>query len=240
MVMTSWSDDGKTLATGQCSALSLVAPNSGDVADSIPPSITIYLDRPSMVDGDDVSSSPMLYVKVSDSGSGVDMNRAAIGCAPKVVLDDDVTLKEAAALFRPDDDGGYTMAYQLSGLGDGQHYITVSARDLAGNISSSTISFVVVNDEVVATLSVNDKIVREGVEFDLQHSISSIPTVRLMIEDMLGNTVYSKEGASFPYAWDFRGSDGEFVADGMYRAYAILESHPRYASTPRVEFTVVK
>lgn len=240
MVMTSWSDDGKTLATGQCSALSLVAPNSGDVADSTPPSITIYLDRPSMVDGDDVSSSPMLYVKVADSGSGVDMNRAAIGCAPKVVLDDDVTLKEAAALFRPDDDGGYTMAYQLSGLGDGQHYITVSARDLAGNISSSTISFVVVNDEVVATLSVNDKIVREGVEFDLQHSISSIPTVRLMIEDMLGNTVYSKEGASFPYVWDFRGSDGEFVADGMYRAYAILESHPRYASTPRVEFTVVK
>ena len=81
------------------------------------------------------------------------------------------------------------------------------------------LNFTVVSEAIKASLETDTKIAREEIEFKLIHDRPQQPESRIIIRDMLGNTVHS---------------------DGRYRVSAILKAYPRFGSTPEIEFTIAK
>ncbi len=219
---------------------SIPAQETGPDTDTTAPEIAISLDNHATTGSIEVGASSILNVSISDTGTGVDLNSESIGSAPAVTLDGTDRLSDATQLIRPAPDGGATLTYTLANLSDGEHYVSVSARDLAGNSATETISFTVINSDAETVLYADKPIARESVEFDLRHSLSSITSARLIILDINGNTVFSKSGITFPYKWELIRNDGNKVADGTYRVSAIINAQPRFTSSPEVEITVVK
>lgn len=234
--------ENRTIASGGNTYVGIVnaAADGGADSDVTSPEIRLWLDSPDMADGAIVGAAPKLYVEISDSGSGVSLNGSSIGMMPRVAYDG-VSLPTATALIHADGEGVARGTYQFENLADGTHTVTVSARDVAGNSATATINFTVVNADSSASLEVSAPLVRDDVTFTLTHSLpGNVATVRLVIRDMEGGTVLSREISGDTYTWDFVGSDGFAVPDGTYRASVIISSSPYYAATPEVEFTVCK
>lgn len=194
-----------------------------------------------MTDGDEVSATPLLYANISDFGSGLDNNLASIGGSVRLVLDGVTSLSsDASRLLRPESDNKATLTYRLPKLTDGKHTLSLTARDVAGNSTTRTISFVVVSTPIDATLVADSRIVRESVSLNLRHNLSIQPEARIVIRDMLGNTVHSAKATAFPYDFDLRDNAGQALPDGRYRVSAILNNGSRFGATPEIEFVIAK
>ncbi len=233
--------DSHIIASGANCMLTVSADaTTNPSSDTTAPVIRLWLDSPDMTDGAEVSSSPTLYIEITDDNSGVNLNSSAIGVAPKVMIDG-TAISSAPYSLRPEGEGRVCGEYRFSQLADGHHSITVTARDLAGNSASQTIDFTVVHRDPTATLQASGTLVRDDITFTLSHSLpTDITSQRLVIRDIDGRTVLSTDTATFPYTWDFKGNDGHTVPDGVYRASVSINAHPYYTSTPETQFTIVK
>lgn len=208
--------------------------------DANPPEIIVWLDSPDKADGCEVSSTATLHIEIYDPETGVSLNASSIGLMPKVFYDG-TSVPQAGTVIHSTESGRAVGEYTFDGLSDGRHTVSVTARDLAGNIASRTVNFTVRHHETSATLTASSAIVRDDVTLSLSGSVpSGVTSQRLIIRDMDGNTVVSHDGVFFPYTWDLRASDGSMVPDGSYRASVIISAHPYYLSSTEVQFTIVK
>ncbi len=204
------------------------------------PEITeMYLDDTSFIDGQEVGTDVMCYATIKPGISGINNASAAIGGVTALVLDGSTSYSTVRLALMSQADGTYTLTYPITGLVDGRHTLALKVADNFGNLATRTIAFQVVNREVTSTLVAHNNIVRESIEIDIQHDFSDTPTGRLVIEDMHGNMVYTRDNVTFPFTWDLRDSNGNDVADGQYQAYATLNAGLRYSSTPRHSITVL-
>lgn len=210
-----------------------------DDLDTDAPVITaLYLNDPSFTSGDEVSASPTAYVEIAADKSGINLSDGHIGSGPRFILDGSVSYPVGRLVHNAD---GSSSAYlNLSELKDGYHTLSFSANDNFGNHTSATIGFMVVNRNSTATLKVDETPARTEATLSIDHTFSTEPTGRLVIEDMAGNTVYSKSGCSFPLTWDLKDNAGGRVADGHYKAYVILNAGLEYGNTAKTEIIVVK
>ena len=234
--------DTHVIASGGFNRLSVTdrSDDDGREPDMTPPSISLWLDSPDKSDGAVVSSAPILYIEISDSGSGTSLNNSSVGMMPVISLDGS-SLPAASGLIHPEDEGVARGVCRLDNLTDGPHSITVRARDIYGNSASETINFTVVTVDPTATLTPSSRLVRDEVTFSLSHSLPvAVRSERLVIRDMEGNTVLSTDSAPFPFTWDLSDSDGLPVPDGTYRASVIINARPYYTATPETVFTIVK
>lgn len=234
--------DGRVLACGGNTILSVddnIAP-AAPSTDTAPPVIRIMLDEAEMPDGCEISPSPVLRVEITDDASGVSLNHAAPGMAPKISIDG-ASIPGASYLLHPSDVNTASAEYTLSELADGLHTVTVSACDISGNFAEESVNFTVIHRDITASLGVSAGIVRDDVTFTLTHSLPGTPrSTRLVIRDMEGKCVLSSDSVSFPYTWDFTATDGTPVSDGTYRASVCIDAHPYYTSTPETRFTIIK
>lgn len=236
-------DDYTVFASGMSPAIKVNPYDESklDVVDTEAPVITaIYLNDPAFSNGDEVDNSPMVYVNIAADASGLNVSGGNVGNGARLRLDNSQSFNSAAASLKIMPDGGATMAYGLNNLTEGFHSLEFSIADNAGNRSSSTVSFYVVNTRPEATLAVNESPARTEATFIVAHTFEGNPTGRLVVEDIAGNTVYSKENCSFPFTWDLRDLSGNPVADGHYNAYAILNSGIQYGNTPKTSLVVIK
>lgn len=234
------SASGELTATAMNDATIHPSPDSAPDIDTLPPEITLYLNTPETPNGAQVGASAQLHVTISDPDSGVDLNRSSIGTAPAITLDGSRPLTDAAQLIRPKANGGASLTYPLTGLTDGEHTVSVTAHDLAGNSASESITFTVINSDIDISLEIDNTLVRETAEFNLHHPHSSTPSTRLIILDVSGNTVFSKSDTVFPFRWSITDNNGNKLPDGTYRASVLIKSYPRFAASPEVVFTIVK
>lgn len=237
-------NEGHTLfAAGSFELLNVTNYDESKITDpdTVAPEITaLYLDDETFVSGDETGPSPVMYATVAYDRSGFNVSDGKIGMGARLILDGNTTYPAVATALEIEDDGGASARVALSGLSDGYHTLEFSIADNAGNRSSRTIGFIVINRTAEATLAVDEATARMQATLTLEHAFEDAPTGRLIIEDADGNTVFSRENVSFPYTWDLNDASGVRVADGRYRAYAVLSCDKQYGNTPRVEIVVIK
>ena len=210
LTFIAYADKGD-IAIGSGSKVKIDAPDENAPTDIQAPEIELYLDSPSMIDGDETSPTPILYATIQDSGSGLNTNSSAIEATVHLMLDGMTSLSpEASRMINIEPGGTATLTFQLPKLRDGKHMVSLSARDVAGNSVTRNLNFTVVSEAIKASLETDTKIAREEIEF------------------------------KFPHSYDLRDSDGKLLPDGRYRVSAILKAYPRFGSTPEIEFTIAK
>lgn len=228
-----------SIALGGVADLPFASSSEPPLDDTTPPHIELTIGDGLAPHGSSTGPAPLLTAHISDSGSGLSKNYSAVGAGIRLMIDGKTSLTpHASRLLKFEADGSATLSMYLPMLLDGRHEVTLTAVDLAGNSATESQSFVVVTNPIEATLQADSTLVRDCVTFSLLYDMAVRTENRLVIRDKLGNTVYTADNVTFPYAYDLTDSHGKPLPDGRYRASALLRSHPRYGSTPEITFTV--
>ena len=240
MTMLAYSADGH-IACGMDSTLTVSNPGSEILLDTTAPLIDCYLNSPEVPDGAEIGPEPVLYATIRDDESGIANGSANIGDMPSAVLDSSTRLPNIGAALSFNTDGSAELRYPVGKLGDGRHTLTLSARDVAGNTARKTLTFTIVSNPLTAVLSCDSTFVRESVEFLLiSPATMSGLSARLLIRDSKGHTIFSQPDTAFPFAYDFRDSQGAPLPDGTYHASVILTDGLRHGSSQGIEVTLLR
>lgn len=209
--------------------------------DTEAPEITsLYIDSDDFVSGDVTSQDITVYATIVDTESGIYNPTGTVGPTCRITIDDTLNYPIVGTAMTNYNDGTVDIVYPFTALNDGRHTLTLHITDNAGNTATRTIDFVVNNSSANARLTVAETPARERATLELTHNFTETPTARIIIEDNAGNTVYSRDGVSFPYEWDLTDREGNLVADGVYRAYAACQGGKLYGHTPKVDIIVVQ
>ena len=199
----------------------------------------MYLDAPSFTDGDLVSSTPTLYAEIGADEAGLVGDSPIFGQSLAIILDDSKTSYNAGGLLKHLPDGSATLAYPMSDLSDGPHSLTLRISNNAGQSSTRTINFTVVNTPLTATVTVDEIPATTKATIQLEHFYNDLTDTRLIISDMAGNPVFADPSASFPYTWNLKDHDGNPVAPGRYRIDVKLHTGLKYGAAVQGELIVV-
>ena len=239
IMLSAVSDDGKTVALGTSRDVHVLADNTQPAEATAPVITDMYIGDESFADGDIVRGDVELHAVMQLSESGIRV-ASAIGAAASLTLDGNTTYPAAALTLELHDDGTATIDYPISGIEDGRHTLCLKVADNAGNTSSRTIAFTLVNTPAAITLSADKTTARSAVEFDIDHTFSSTPDARLVIRDKDNNTVFSRASATFPLTWELTDNNGDKVPDGYYSAFVIANSDGSFASSTPIAITVIR
>lgn len=211
------------------------------ITDTEAPVITeFYINDPSFADGDEADAAVTLFATIEADRSGINTSNGTIGGATALNLDGQKSYPSVRNALMAQPDGSYKLEMPIKDLNDGRHSLTLSVSDNMGNRSERTLAFTVVTRTVKASLSTDKPSTRTDATFDISHNFTETPTGRLVIEDANGNTVFSRDNCPFPFTWELTDTAGEKVADGLYRAYAILKAGQQYSNTAKCKVVVIK
>lgn len=213
-------------------------PENAEPGNGTPPAINdMWINSRDFTEGDVFDPVITVYASITPSATGLSLTQA-IGRTPYLKVDD-MRYNDIARFIRFDSDGIATLQYPVTGLSDGNHTVTLSVTDNAGNRAERSVSFLVINRPADVSLSVAETTATSQATISLSHNFSSEPTCRLIIEDSTGNTVFSVNNVTLPVEWNLKDNSGNPVPDGRYTARAMIKSGRRHAATQPVTFVVI-
>ena len=235
LVVTAYNSANTLSAIGSYDHLTVLDTNKQSEDVDGPEITEMYLEDPNFLSGDAVGASPTLYATIAADPAGIAIANSILGAKPRLTLDGATSIKDAAASVRFANDGTASLQANLFNLTDGYHYLTLDVCDNVGNHTSRKIEFIVINQDLTATLSCDTEVIRDKAVLTLNAPQSANP-YRLVIEDAAGNAVDTSIMPSFPYTWKPSSS----LPDGLYRAFATLRTETRFAKTPLIELKLIK
>ncbi len=178
-----------------------------------------YLDTPGNTQDATVGKDFTIHATIkAPAGFNVSSD---LGAGTRLVMDHNKSYHDAVYNITPTDDPEvFSLSYAMADVADGRHVLTLDVADNTGARASMDLSFVVMSSQVAMTLLTDapGRIVRDDCTFDVSSdSGTATGPFRLIIRDADGNTVLNT-AATLPYTWDFKGNDGQYVADGQYTA----------------------
>lgn len=185
----------------------------------------LYLNNSSFKDGDAVGPSPTVVAAFSDS-SGINVSDAGIGHEMSIRLDDNICLNDLTTYYSPDgnDPTAGEIEYPMNGIAPGEHTLSLTVWDNAGNSSSSSIRFKVKADwqPGITDLHTDINPASAAVNFIIA-SDAADEALSYMIEvfDISGRKVWQTEtrpasGTETNIGWDLCDLAGARVARGIY------------------------
>lgn len=207
--------------------------------DPSPAEITeMYIGTPAFNDGDNTDTDITLYARIAVPASGINISSSPLSGASRIVLDG-ASSAAISGYLRPAAEGDasemvLTMPY--TGLAEGRHEITLEVSNNLGATATRTVSFTA-NAPASASLAVEERPARTSATFAVNHTLGSEAQATIIIDTADGRTVRTLSGTS---EWNLNDANGRPVADGVYRAYALVRDGLRSCHTEAVEVIVLR
>ena len=201
------------------------------IEDDQGPEIQAWINARSFRNGDIVNSDPFLIVNLTDE-SGINLSQVAIGHEITAIVDGDtqntIILNE---LFTRSSSIGGMATIQLDGLEPGPHSVEIRAFDIANNLSTLEISFMVDEDQDgdILSFDISPNPTDADIRFSLVHDIDNVRSVRFEMYDIQGRLIQQIE-APGPFASNFINftnaprADVSALSSGSYICRAVIES----------------
>ena len=201
------------------------------IEDDQGPEIQAWINARSFRNGDIVNSDPFLIVNLTDE-SGINLSQVAIGHEITAIVDGDtqntIILNE---LFTRSSSIGGMATIQLDGLEPGPHSVEIRAFDIANNLSTLEISFMVDEDQDgdILSFDISPNPTDADIRFSLVHDIDNVRSVRFEMYDIQGLLIQQIE-APGPFASNFINftnaprADVSALSSGSYICRAVIES----------------
>ena len=207
--------------------------------DGVGPEIKLYLNTPSFVNGDNVNSTPCLWVELFDE-NGINTVGSGVGHDIVAIVDNDPAhTYNLNSLYVPvaGDSGRGTIKLPLNFLEAGEHTLMLRAWDMYNNSSVATISFVVdpllLPDVMDLRIEGTPVVNGQFSEFVITHNRpQSKIDVTIEIFTIQGQTVWKNveqvvcDGMEYRCTWNGTADGGRPLPTGVYvvRAYVICDN----------------
>ena len=132
-------------ATGYSKQLAIEGSSNLEFNDDEGPEIQLFLNDRLFVSGITVSPNNLLIADISDPG-GLNLSTASIGHEMTAFIDDQAIILNDFYLPSTDIPNSGTILYDLSELASGPYELTLQAFDVANNVGSTKIDFIVSNE----------------------------------------------------------------------------------------------
>lgn len=200
-----------------------------------------YINAPGTPDGSVVTAGSPITIHAEGTTDGVGINfSTAIGMRPMLTIDGTTRVSGIDAPCFTFAHNRWIFTKDLSGvvLSEGPHSATLSVADNLGRRVSATLSFTVIADNPLTLTA--DSGTTVTVDSPLALGLSrpdGIETsdMRLIVEDRLGNAVYTVANPTFPVTLDLASR----LATGSYRAFVSARSGHTHVSSPMIDFIVL-
>lgn len=224
-------EDGRITAGGSSNNLFFSGLNTEAPEDNQGPSMDIWLNEPSFVDGSITGTNPRLFVELEDD-SGINTTASGIGHELTAILDTDPPQNFSLNRFYQGAIDNLTkgsIEFPLENLPEGRHKLSVRAWDIHNNLSEQSIDFEVLNNQalVVRNLYNYPNPMSELTRFVFEHNQSGQALdVSIRIFTLSGRPVSKLQQQLVPtgsYAmleWDGKDQDGNTLANGTYLYHA--------------------
>lgn len=238
VVVTAIDDTSELSAAGTFRGSSILSDGSS-VTPETPRILALGLSSDSMTDDHNAKSDVVVQASIDPTSQGLAVGNSGIRTSMVLILDGKTRYTQARSMLTYDSEGIAHLSFPIKSLSFGRHTVTLRAAGNSGLADEASLTFTVGTSALSGTLTVeNDEIpVREEAVFNLD---AEGRASRIIIVNEKGVMVHSSTDVSFPYAWDLCDSNGRPVSDGIYRAWAIIESDIAYGATDKTEFIVLQ
>ncbi len=207
---------------------------AGLSADSIGPTVRLYLNTPSFQYGANVNSTPLLVVELQDS-SGINTSGNGLGHDILLVVDNNPNwtwVLNGSFVQTPGDYTRGTVSFAIPELPEGKHTLMLRAWDMMNNSSTVYLGFKVVSDlKPRFTVDVTESPARESTTFVITHDRPGQDAgVSVQVADMNGTiqwthsvTDTSNNGVTL-IQWNLHGNSGHRMQPGLYLIRATVGS----------------
>lgn len=215
-------------AVGSVDGVEITQQGSADLEDAEAPVITaMYVNDGDLAESSVLPGSFTVNAHIQPGTFSLLGNSDRMGGGIGLVVDDLRKLEGVDGFMTIYTDGSAELSYPVTGIADGRHSLTLKVTDVAGNAAERTVSVNVMN-VADARLVVDMPHARREAVIDIEHDLTEDATGRLVITDISGNTVFSRENVSFPFTWNLQTTSGTAVADGLYSAKAYFKAGRHY------------
>lgn len=201
--------------------------------DKTPPTINLFMENTSFIDGGNTSSTPRLIIKFEDA-SGINTSLNSIGHNISLIIDGNLSNPISLNEFYSTEKDDFTKGiidYELEELTEGNHTLTLKAWDTHNNSSTETLTFFVLEDDskikidkvlnypnpfinYTEFLFTNNKV---GNELDVKIQIYTVSGKLVKTLTTLSRLVSSTDVVrSNDLAWDGKDDFGNRLAKGVY------------------------
>ncbi len=221
-------DNGKSDGHGYNENIIVGGFDDKAVSDTVGPVIHLYMNDSSFSSGDVTHADPVLYARLSDQ-SGINTTGNGIGHDIIATLDGVPSQSYNLNAYYVADEGDFTkgtVSFQLTGLSNGEHVISLKAWDLYNNSSAAKLSFVVESSSklVIEHLINIPNPVTDATDFVFDHNqAGKVLKVRIDIYKLDGRRVKSlrleltPEGfTSGKIHWNCTTDSGKKISRGIY------------------------
>ncbi len=198
------------------------------VPDTVGPDIRLYMNDSTFSPGDVTHANPVLYARLSDQ-SGINTTGNGIGHNIVATLDDNLSQSYNLNAYYVADEGDFTkgtVSFQLTGLSNGEHVISLKAWDLYNNSSMDRLSFVVEPSSklVIEHLINMPNPVTDATDFVFDHNqAGKVLKIRIDIYQLDGRRIKSLQQELTPGGftsgrihWNCTTDSGKKINPGIY------------------------
>ncbi|MGI6718648.1 MAG: type IX secretion system sortase PorU [Bacteroidales bacterium] len=206
------------------------------IEDNTGPDITLYLDKETFQDGDEVSENPILYAKLYDE-SGINTTGSSIGHDLIAYLNDSIANNYVLNEYYENDLNSFqsgSIKYNLYNMPAGRNKITLRAWDVFNNSSSKSVNFVVLSsDEIlISDLITYPNPFEDNITFQISNNQSGKSfDATLYIMDFNGKLIKTLKSKYYAtgindniFEWDGTTDMGNKIGKGIYLYRLLLVS----------------
>ena len=238
------STDNKNLVNGATSAFTYAEYDATDaetIIDTEAPTVVKMYINDETTFGNNMTVAPDFTINIEATDNIAFGNQSqTIGRQMTLVLDGVSYYDEVRGYANIEDNGKkLSISMPVNSLTEGQHTLAFTVYDAAGNSSSQTVTFIVVNPDVKAVLTVAESPTRESATFNFEHKFASEPTVKITVINADKKIVWQKEVTSFPYVWDLNDASGNRIPAGVYQFYGTASTSSQNAGTEKSRLVII-
>ena len=208
-------------ASGYTKKLAIAGTSDQVLDDESGPDIDLYLNDRTFISGATVGPNNLLIADLSDD-SGLNLSSASIGHKMTAFIDNQSVVLNDFFIPSTDTENGGSIQFDLTEMSPGEHEITLQAFDVANNVGTATIDFMVseefentINDVIISpnpfkngiVLNVNSDIRGNLIEMEVQ--LYNVMGKLLLTETKLAE----QQGSIFTAGFDsYRGESETLIA----------------------------
>lgn len=245
------SPEGKE-AMGSCERIYVYGLDASADEDLEGPSIDLFtLNGPAFTPGDVTHSSPLVLATFSDP-SGINVSEAGLGHSLMLTLDGKHNFTDLERHYSPspDREGEGAITYPLPEVEPGEHTLTLTVWDNAGNSSTATLPFSVGlgTKAQLVSLKTDANPAREKVTFTVTTDrVANTLAYNIEVFDLNGHEVWStgnkattRGDGSLAQTWYLTDKTGRRVERGIYLCRATVETSEGAQSSKTIRLAVAK